>query len=152
MKVPSGILERWSKPDCLFWFAALWAVVQISLILLEYAKVKISVPYEMPIFYAVLVLLYVLRKQADSWLDTTIKKRKGEYFLIGWWFALLVMFVIQVVTGGRYAVPRRMVETCLLISIPFVVGEFLKAHQALILKRTEPRTNGQTRHSVLVRK
>jgi ACR3 family arsenite efflux pump ArsB len=120
--------------------------------LLEYVKVKISVPSEMPIFYAVLVLLYVLRKRADSWMDTAIKKRGGEYFLVGWWFTLLVMFVIQVVTGGRYAVPRRMVETCLLISIPFVVGEFLKAYQTRILKRNEHRTNGQTKRVAFVGK
>ncbi|MFA5052326.1 MAG: hypothetical protein WC544_04705 [Patescibacteria group bacterium] len=132
LKKPSIFLKRWSRPDCLFWFAAFWAIIQFGLILAEFLHWNIvSIPFEMPLFYGLIVLLYVLRKNTDAWLEKIRNKRPGEYFLIGWWLGLLAMFVIQILSRGAYIVPKRMLETCLIISVPYIVSEYLKARQAL---------------------
>ncbi|MFC1687328.1 hypothetical protein ACFL0L_02020 [Patescibacteria group bacterium] len=80
-----------------------------------------TVPGEMPIAYFLLIIIYVLRKEVDRWLKKEWKKRKGEFFLIGWWCGLLIMFIIEFKTHGNYTVPKRMIETCIWILIPFAV-------------------------------
>lgn len=131
-------LKWWSKPDRLFMFAAFWALVQFCLLVAEHLQWdRIYVPIEMPFFYTTLIMLYVLRKRAEAWLDTARKKRKGEYFLIGWYAALLGMLINQIFSHGQYTVPKRMYETCLLILIPFCTGELLKMCQKHQLRQNQ---------------
>jgi hypothetical protein len=73
----------------------------------------------MPIAYFLLVLIYVLRKNVDRWFEKNWKKRKGELYLVGWWLAMLVMYVIEFKTNGQYHVPPKMIETCILVLLPY---------------------------------
>jgi len=77
------------------------------------------VPSTMPVGYFLLVLIYVLKKNVDRWFKINWKKRKGELYLVAWWLAMLMMYVVEFATHGQYRVPQKMIETCILILLPF---------------------------------
>ena len=125
--------SRWSHVDYLFWFLTLWTVVQFTMCVVEFIHLDtFSVPGEMPAAYFLLIIIYVLRKEVDRWLRKHWKKRKGEFFLIGWWCGLLIMFIIEFKTHGHYAVPKRMIETCIWILIPFAATAVSKIVHARV--------------------
>jgi len=114
--------QSWTKVDYLFWFLASWTIIQFAMCVGEFIHFDtFTVPTEMPFAYFLLILIYVLRKEVDRWLRKAWKKRKGELFLVGWWFALLIMFIIEFKTLGKYSVPNRMINTCFWILIPYGV-------------------------------
>ncbi|MFA6495630.1 MAG: hypothetical protein WCV50_00735 [Patescibacteria group bacterium] len=79
-----------------------------------------SIPGSMPFAYLLLILIYVLRKEVDRWLRRNTKKRRGELFVIGWWLTLLMMFIVEFSTHSRYCVSKRMMETCILVLLPYI--------------------------------
>src|SRR3989344_401067 len=123
----NGSRITWTKVDTLFVFLSVWTIVQFTMCLMEFLHWdNYAVPLEMPLSYFLLVMIYVLRKEVDRWLKKSLRKRKGEYFLLGWWLAMLVMFVIEFMTLGRYSVPSRMVETCIWVLIPYCLSALSK--------------------------
>lgn len=147
VKTKTVLLNWWSKSDLLFWFLVVWSLIQYSMCWIEFAKLDhFKVPSEMPYGYLVILGMYALRKEAKRWLEQEQKKRKGEVFFYIWWYSLLGMLVIEFYTHDNYSVPKRMLETCISISIPFVITAISKLlHQARANKKQQ--RNGSRKKS-----
>lgn len=87
---------------------------------------KFTVPPTMPVVYILLIFVFVLKKNVDRWFNRNWKKRKGELYLVGWWIAMLMMYIIQFETHDQYRVPPKMIETCILILLPYGVNTISK--------------------------
>lgn len=77
------------------------------------------IPYRMPIVYFFLLILYIVKKESDRWLDIKWKKRKGEIYLVLWFVVTGVMFIIEWFTSGYYLVPGRLIETLIWIIVAY---------------------------------
>ncbi|MCH7491962.1 hypothetical protein IID19_00010 [Patescibacteria group bacterium] len=73
----------------------------------------------MPIVYFFLLILYIVKKESDRWLDIKWKKRKGEIYLVLWFVVTGVMFIIEWFTSGYYLVPGRLIETLIWIIVAY---------------------------------
>lgn len=127
------IWQKLSKADNMFYFLAIWTITQFAMCVVEFVKVNtFRIPEEMPFVYFLLILIYALRKEVDRWLKKTRKARKGELFVLGWWFAMLVMFIIEFRSLGFYTVPDRMIQTCIWVLLPYAATSISKIihHQA----------------------
>lgn len=125
------------KLSYLFWFLVAWTLTQFAMCVVEFFKIdQFTVPKNMPFAYFMLILIYVMRKEVSRWLKENMKKRRGEIFLIGWWLSLLVMFVIEFNTHGKYCVPKRMMETCIWILLPYIGTLISRIAYFYVEKRT----------------
>jgi hypothetical protein len=130
------------KSASLLIFCVIWSALQFTMCLTEFLYTdKFTVPAEMPFVYVLLFLLYV---EVEQWLRRQWKHDTGELFLIGWWFAMLVMYVIEFATISKYSVPRRMVETCVLMLVPFVLGIFSKVMHKRNARKQHAYPHGRT--------
>ena len=121
------LANRLSKTTATFWLCALWSIIQLGMCVVEFLKIDaFKVPPSMPFIYAILVFLYFVNKEFDRWLNRSWRKRQDEYFIVIWWCVLLAMTVIEFATQGKLTVPTRMIETCLAITVPFLLTEVSK--------------------------
>ena len=139
VKAKNVLLDWWSKSDLLFWFLVVWSIVQYSMCWIEFAQLDhFQVPSEMPLGYLIILGMYALRKEAKRWLEREQKKRRGEVFFYIWWVSLLSMLIIVFYTRNNYSIPKRMFETCISISIPFVITAISKLlHRARTDKKQQ---------------
>ncbi|XOU94816.1 MAG: hypothetical protein ACNFW9_01985 [Candidatus Kerfeldbacteria bacterium] len=110
-----------SKTDYLFVMLAIWTSVQFVMIIVEFIKYEnFTVPGGMPFGYFMLLLLYIIKKESDRWLKIHWEKRVGEFYLIGWFVAMMIMFIIEFSTDGEYKVPRKLFETIIAIVVAYI--------------------------------
>ncbi len=114
------LLNGGSKTNWLFKLLAGWAIVQLAMCVAEFLKLdSFSVPGSMPFGYLLLLILYIVKKESDRWLDVRWKKRKGEFYLVTWFIIAGVMFSIEFYTLGKYTVPGRLIETPIWIVVAY---------------------------------
>lgn len=108
------------KTHWLFKLLAGWTIIQLAMCVAEFLKLDtFSVPEGMPFCYFLLLILYIVKKESDRWLDIRWKKRKGEFYLVAWFIVSGIMFIIDFLTLGKYAVPNRLIETLIWIIVAY---------------------------------
>jgi len=106
---------------------AVWTVLQLVMISLEFFKInKYVVPGLMHFAFVAFLCIYVAQKEVERWLAKSWTKRSGEIYLASWYILLMIMFMIEFLTKGRYETPDKMVETCVLIALPKIVTLYSK--------------------------
>jgi len=114
------LLNGRSKTDWLFKLLAGWTIIQLAMCVAEFLKLdSFSVPGSMPFGYFLLLILYIVKKESDRWLDVRWKKRKGEFYLVAWFIVAGVMFIIEFFTLDKYIVPKRLIETLIWIVVVY---------------------------------
>lgn len=99
---------------------SLWTTIHLAMTVAEFAKLdNYMVPDTMPFGYFMLLLLYVIKKGSDLWLNIHWQKRKGEFYLVAWFVVMMMMYIIQFVTDGAYVVPKSMLVTIIGIVIAY---------------------------------
>lgn len=129
--------ERRTSTDWFFRFCAVWTFVQMFLTVWEFLALTphLVIPNKMPLANLLLLATYVLRKETERWIAGLRAKRNGEFLFWGWWLLTLLLFVVASVTNERFAVPDRLLENLVYVTIVFVGGTGSKAAYWLHLRR-----------------
>ncbi|RJO59797.1 hypothetical protein C4546_00305 [Candidatus Parcubacteria bacterium] len=121
------LAKHFAKTSALFWLCAIWSVSVLGMCVMEFLKFDaFTTPRSLPFIYAVLIFTYFCRKEIDRWLGKFWKKRQGEYFFVAWWCTLLIMYVLVFLFPQKFILPRKMLETCLAMTLPFLLTEISK--------------------------
>lgn len=109
-----------------------------------------KVPAEMPFGYMVFLVLYVLQKEAKRWLDHEQKKRRGEVYFFIWWSTWLLMLITEFLQPNDFDVPVKMLETCVFVSVPFVVTAVSKLFHEAYRSRGIAQGHGSKKHATVL--
>ena len=105
---------------CLFRFCFGWTIIHLLMMIGEFLELGIGgktfqSPLRMTNLYIGLLGTYASNKEVNRWTGVAKKKRTGEVFVYMWWGILIIMYITNYLTSGKYVPPTEMDKICLWI-------------------------------------
>lgn len=127
----TGSAAHYQIRDYLFWFCAIWTIVQMLLILGSFLGwERLTLPTTMPTYNFFLVGVYVVIKEGARWAHRAIGQKRGEWFFYAWWLFALVLHSVSAL-NRTLELPDGLLTNCWYVSVLYVASTVSKLLHAM---------------------